>query len=308
MNPDTRRRVQEAAEQLDYLVNKSASLLSRRTDVSICIALADYPEHFWKQIEQGVWDAYKELRDFGLRIEIVRTGDDADKNVQILQAVMEKEHFGGLALAATSDAYIGLVDTAVDKGTAVCTLNIDSPTSKRLFYVGGNYHNAGRLAAELVCKFIGRRGKVAIVTDSWTSFQSQQKITGFREGLLEFPLVNMVGPLKMERDYPEESLVALKEPLSSVDGIYVSNAELGVIAKLGLHESIVLVGHDMNNDIYRGLNGGAIAATICQDPVRQGYLAVQKLFNYVAMNEEVDVRENVTNLEVVLKGNSSFYI
>ncbi|MFD1676263.1 LacI family DNA-binding transcriptional regulator [Alicyclobacillus fodiniaquatilis] len=307
VKPETYRKVLEAAQELDYLVNKSASFLSRKQAFSIAVVLLEYPTHFWDQVEKGAEDAHRELRDYGLHIEMIRINDDAAKNVETIRDIVQSGNFDAIALPAADDAYVDVIDQSIDGGFPVCTLNIDAPTSKRLFYVGCNYHNAGKLAGELLCKLIGRSGKVALVTDSWTSFQSQQKITGFREALIDYPAVKMVGPLKMERENLTDSLLAIEGELKSVDGIYVSNAELDRIAQLDLNDSTVLIGHDMNRAIYRNLNQGVITAVICQDPVGQGYLAVKKMFNYLALNEEIDVQENITKLEIVIKENAKFY-
>lgn len=308
VKPDTRKRVLEAAEQLDYLVNRSASLLSRGTKVSLVVALPMYPDAFWGQVEKGVWEAYEELRDYRLNVEIIKMNDDVDCNVRDIRRLAQSAEYDGLALVASADEYIELIDSLIDDGKFVCTLNTDSPSSKRLFYVGCDYQNAGRLAAELMCKFVRASGVVALLTDSWTSLQSKQKIIGFREGLLDYPNVKMVGPLKIERSDVGGSLKALGPQLRELDGIYVSSAELESISKLGLDKSVVLIGHDMNPDIHRALKERTITASICQDPVRQGYQAVKKLFYHIAFGEHIDTRENITKLDVAMRENADFYL
>jgi LacI family transcriptional regulator len=310
VKPETYRRVVEAAKELQYVVNQSASLLSRGIQISIAVVLLEYPQFFWEQVEKGVYDAFSELRDYGLSGDVIRIQDEVEVAAATIEKIINSGKHDGLALPAGNDAYVDVIDRSIDSGFPIATLNIDSPTSKRLFYVGCNYHIAGRLAAELLCKLIGGSGKVTLVTDSWTSFQSHQKITGFREVLTKYPLVKMAGPLKMERGESAEALLALADELASVDGIYVSNAELETIAELKtrINPHAVLIGHDMNPKIYSLLNTGEVTATICQDPVAQGYIAVKTLFNHLALNKEIDVRENITKLEVVVKENARFYI
>jgi LacI family transcriptional regulator len=310
VKPDTYRKIMEATKELNYTINKSASLLARKEEINIAVVLLVYPTFFWEQIEKSIWNAYSELRDFGLNIEIIRINDDPEESLATVQDILNSGKFDALALPAGPDAYIDVIDKSIDSGFPVCTFNIDSPSSKRLFYVGCNYSSAGKLAGELLCKLIGGSGKVALITDSWISFQSQQKISGFREVLTEFPNVKLIGPLKMERDNVQDSLSALEDELRFVDGIYVSNAELESIAelKLRVNKSAVLVGHDMNKGIYHHLNTGTVTATICQDPASQGYLTVKKLFNYLALKEEINIRENITKLEIVMKENAKFYI
>jgi LacI family transcriptional regulator len=310
VKPETYRRIMEACRELNYEVNRSASLLSRKREISIAVVLLVYPKFFWEQVEKGIWNAYRELRDYGLSLEIIRVESDSETNVMKVQEVLESGTYDALALVASEDSYVEIIDRFIDTGFPICTFNIDAPASKRLFYVGCNYTNAGRLAGELLCKLIGEKGTVALITDSWTSFQAHQKITGFREALTEYPDVKMVGPLKMERNNAANSTAALEEDLKGVDGIYVSNAELESIAelKVRVNQSAVLIGHDINPGIYRQLQSGVITATICQDPVAQGYLTIKKMFNHLALNEDIDERENITKLEIVMKENAKFYV
>ncbi|WP_067932627.1 LacI family DNA-binding transcriptional regulator [Alicyclobacillus kakegawensis] len=310
VKPETYRRVMEACRELNYQVNRSASLLSRKRDIMIGVVLFTYPTFFWDQVERGVQKAYQELRDYGLQVEVMRIDNTPDVDVDRVQEVIDSGRFAGLALVASDDQFIGIIDRCIDTGFPVVTLNTDAPASKRLFYVGCNYTRAGRLAAELLCKFVGRKGKVTLITDSWTSFQSHQKIQGFREALAEYPHVRMVGPLKFELADAANTIQALADDLRNVDGIYVSSSELVRIAKLKqeINPDAVLIGHDMNPEIYAHLQSGTITAVICQDPEAQGYLTVTKLFHHIALSEDADGPEHITRLDVVVKENARFFI
>ncbi|MCL6631401.1 MAG: LacI family DNA-binding transcriptional regulator [Alicyclobacillus herbarius] len=310
VKPETFRRVMEACRELNYEVNRSARLLSRKRDVNIGVVLFTYPTFFWDQVEKGVWQAYQELRDYGLCVEVVRIENNPGEQIAKIRDLVDSGRFAGLALVASDDRFIQVIDQYVDTGFPVVTLNTDAPASKRLFYVGCNYTRAGRLAAELVCKFIGRTGQVTVITDSWTSFQSHQKILGFREALAEYPDVRMVGPLKFELSDPTGTIAALADDLRDLDGIYVSSAELVRIAELKqqVNPKAILIGHDLSPEIYTHMQTDAITAVICQDPQAQGYLTVKKLFHRIALDEGTDTPEYITRLDVVVKENARFFL
>lgn len=307
VKPETQRRVIEAAEQLNYLVNRSARLLSRG-DFNIAIGLPEYPEHFWGQVERGVLRAHAELRDYGLHVEIFRMSEDVQSNLNNIQMLMESNPVHAVGFVANDDAYTNFIDSATDHGVTVCTVNVDLPMSKRLFYVGCSYYNAGRMAGELITKLVRREGRVALVTDSWTTFQAQQKIMGFREVVSDHPRVRLVGPVKIDRDRLELSLEHLRTEVATVDAVYVSNAELNRVADLGLDPSIIVIGHDMDLVTKDNLDKGLITATICQEPEKQGYLSLKKLFSYVAFEEGTEDKENITKLEIVMRENANFYL
>jgi LacI family transcriptional regulator len=311
VKPQTLQKVLEASKELEYTVNQSASLLSRKEDISIAVILLVYPEFFWNKIEESVWKAHQELSDFGLNVEIFHMSDnDLEGNLTTVKEIINLGRFNALALPAWHDAFIEVIDEATDQGFPVCTFNLDAPMSKRLFYVGCDYNVAGKLAAELLCKLIKEEGDVVLFTDSFTSLQSQQKIAGFRAGLASFPNVKLKNLIKIDRDVPQEQLNKLEHELKEKDGIYVSNAELVSIAELKqkINPGMVVVGHDINTTIYNQLKSGGITAIIGQDPASQGYLTVKTLFDYLVLKKEIDKREQITKLEVVLKENAKYHM
>lgn len=310
VKPKTLKKVLEASKELDYSVNKSASLLSRKEDVSIAVVLLVYPEFFWRKIEESVWRAYKEFSDFGLHVEIFRITDDLESNLSTIKGIINSGQFQAMAIPAWQDAFVEIIDEATDKGFPICTFNMDAPMSKRLFYVGCDYTQAGRLAAEILCRLIKKDGELILFTDSVTSLQSQQKIAGFREGLSNFSNVKLKDLIKIDRDVPFEKLTSLGSALEGVAGIYVSNAELVKVATLKnqVNPEIVLVGHDINSEIIYQLSMGGITAVIGQDTHSQGYTAVKTLFDYLVLKKGIQKREHITKLEVILKENSKYYL
>ncbi|HWO96547.1 MAG TPA: LacI family DNA-binding transcriptional regulator [Bacillus sp. (in: firmicutes)] len=309
---ETYQRIMEKARELNYTPNKLASFLSKKKQYSIAVAFPEYPKYFWEQIEVGISKAFNELSDYGLKVETFRISDeDSSDGADLIKEIIDSKKFDALAIADGKSAFLDLIDYGIDQGIQVCTFNHDSPASKRLFYVGSDYRSAGRLAAELLCNFIGRSGKAALITTTETTYQAQEKIAGFREVLSEYSNVEMVGPLKMELHDVHHSLDKLRSSLDDTCGIYVSNAELSNVAKWLEHSNgkrKVLIGHDMNEEIYKYFEKGFITAAISQDPVSQGYLAVKKLFNQLAGEENMINKEIITKLEVITKENAKFYL
>lgn len=305
-------RIMKAVEELNYSPNKSASLLSRNKSVSIAVVFQEYPAYFWEQIEVGVNKALRELSDYGLHIDVIRTPNlNIEEQINQINKVIECGEYDGIAISSDGSFEIAeLINHAVGKGIAACTFNTDSPISKRLFYVGCDYRDAGRLAAELLCKFIGYRGKVAFILENENMFQFQQKVLGFREMLGKYEQVQMIGPLRLDRDHLEHSVEALRREISEVSGVYLATGQLGALARIieQWGKDVSLIGHDMNPDIYDYLQKKIITATICQDPFHQGYTAVKLLFEHLTHPLESNIQSlNSSKLEVALAENAKFY-
>lgn len=304
--------VMEKIKELNYMPNKSASFLSRKNDYHMAMVFPELPEYFWTQVEKGVQIAIDEFRDYGLHVSIIRSEKyELEPQKKIVQELIDSGNYDAIALSPNDPQEMAdLIDHGMDQGVAVCTFNSDSPLSKRLFYVGCDYRIAGRLAADALCKFLGGKTRVGLVM-SYTNFQMQQKITGFREVVSEYDHIEMVGPLKLrQEDY--DSPDAFADYFREVDGIYVSSARLDVVAKhleeLGLEHRPVLIGHDMTEETYQYMKRGIVTATICQDPVNQGYLTVKAMFDHLVSGHKVGLKENITKLELVTKENARYYI
>lgn len=305
-------KVMDKIKELNYMPNKSASFLSRMNDYSMAIVFPELPEYFWKQVEKGVQIAIDEFRDYGLNVTIIRSEKyDLDPQKKIVQQLIDSGKYDAIALSPNDPQEMAdLIDRGVDQGIAICTFNSDSPLSKRLFYVGCDYRIAGRLAADALCKFLGGKTRVGLVM-SYTNFQMQQKVTGFREVVSEYDHIEMVGPLKLsQEDY--DSPEAFADYFRQADGIYVSSARLDVVAKhleeFAPENRPVLIGHDMTDETYQYMKKGIVTATICQDPVNQGYLTVKSMFDHLVTGDKVGMKENITKLELVTRENARYYI
>ncbi|MFB5679160.1 substrate-binding domain-containing protein [Paenibacillus terreus] len=319
VKPATYRKVMDKLQELNYTPNKSASFLSRKKELSLAIVFPELPDYFWDQIERGVRTAYEELRDYGLHIELFKSEKyDLEKQKQVVMDLIESKTFDAIAISPNdSEEMADIIDKGIDSGIPICTFNNDSPLSKRLFYVGCDYRIAGRLAADLLCKFSGSHGRVGLITSdassvpSATTFQMQQKIMGFREVIAEYGNVEMTQMLKLKQE-EYENPDTFADLFSQVDSVYVTSAKLQVVAahleKAELAGKVALVGHDITTEIFEFLRRNVVTATICQDPVNQGYLTVKTLFAHLAYGEKINMRENITKLELVTKENARYYI
>lgn len=314
VSPKTLRKVLDKAKELNYKPNMSASLLSRKKQIIVAFVFPVYPEYFWKEIELGIMRSYQDLRDFGFEIEIIRTAKfDISEQIQVVEQIIHSGKYDGLVLSANdATPFIHVINSAIEKRFPIYTFNNDSPSSKRLSYVGADYQDAGRLAGELLYHFTHTSKKFALITDKMNTFQMQQKVLGFLEYMSQGNEMELLRPLKISNNDLNNSIMVLQEDLEHVDGIYVATGALADVAKgiekMKLSNNPILIGHDMNKEIHHYLLNGVITASICQDPVYQGSLAVRKVFDHLMLGEPIKVVEDIVKLEIVTKGNVKYYL
>jgi LacI family transcriptional regulator len=307
----TVKRVMDAAREMGYTPNRAARHLSKKTKCTIGISYY-LPPWFAKQILDGCEQAFAELSNYGLSMFV--RGECESYEAQVAQIKTLAKKCDALALSVFDPQYFeGLIDDLVDSGIPVATFNVDVPTSKRLFYIGPNYMESGQLCGELMAKLVrGRPGKVAVITKKQSISILEQRIMGFRNVASREQSVEIVGPFKLpESAEDEETIADIIKDNPHLVGIYVANQSLAAagraLKKTGRAESIVLLGHDLNDEHSELIKDGTITAAVCQEPFYQGYYPVKILLDYSIDSITPPAREVFTRLEVVMRENLSYY-
>ena len=101
----------------------------------------------------------------------------------------------GIVLAPCDPEVVApTVDKMSAQNVQTLLLNVDVPQSSRLCYVGSDYVQAGRLAAELLGQMMKGRGRVAPIIFPDRGNMIPQKLTGFREEIGRYPEIEILGP------------------------------------------------------------------------------------------------------------------
>ncbi|MGE5581882.1 MAG: substrate-binding domain-containing protein [Bacillota bacterium] len=308
----TAQRVLETVKELGYTPNRAAKHLAKKTQCCIGVSYT-LPKWFKGQIDLGIEKAFSELKDFGAKV-IVR---DAPHTVegQIAQIKEMLPEIDALAVEPWIPAlFSGFIDELVDGGLPVATFNVDVPSSKRLFYIGCNYIEAGRLCGEIIRKMVTGAGKVAMITAKESLTHLEQRIIGFREVLSGSADLKIIGPFKINEADREGSVNQIKEIIAEnpdLAAIYhlCSSVDLSGIAlkESGKSGLVKLIGHDVNDEYYKLILEDVIQAVVCQEPYYQGYFPIKILFNYVAEGRWPERTEVTTRLEVVMRENLKYY-
>ncbi|MDQ0207677.1 LacI family DNA-binding transcriptional regulator [Alkalicoccobacillus murimartini] len=299
---ETYQKIMDTVEELGYKPNKLASVLSKKMKYKMAVLYPAFGQYFWSQVEVGLNKAINELADYGVEVTTFRMkeGNDSD----MLQKVIDTNEYHAIAVASGEEILDVVINDGIEKGVTICTFNQDALGSKRLFYVGADYYESGRLAAELTCKFVGQSGKVAVFGQN-NDFQTNEKNRGFIEASTQYQNVQVYGPIAVSTPLTDK----LKDLIEGLDGIYVSTSDIFEVAAYlsSIDKKLTLICHDLNEEIHHFLESGVITATINQDPVNQGYLTLMELFRHLAFEEEIKA-EQITKLEVVMKENAKYYL
>jgi LacI family transcriptional regulator len=99
VTPENERVVREAAEQLDFVPNRTARTLRRRSSDIIALLIPDIENPYFTALARGVEDT---ARSAGYSVVLCNTDDDIARESDYLDVAVS-EHMAGVIIAAASD-------------------------------------------------------------------------------------------------------------------------------------------------------------------------------------------------------------
>ncbi len=291
---------------------KAAEGPKKPEDIVIRVVYLDVSINFAQPIKAGVEQA---AEDFGIDAKIDGPVNwNIDQQVSIIEGYITQQ-IDGIAIAPLSAEVIDpIIAKALDAGIPVVTFNTDSPTSDRIAFYGQDLVESGRVQAEYLVEYMGPRGKVLITSCDAAAPWSQMREQGVREGLAKYPGIEILNIINAKGD-EQQTYAAIENAIQAypqVTGIAsldaVTTPAVGrAILRYDLKGDIKQVGHDLMPETLDNIDAGATNATLSQNPYMQGYLPVQKLYEYLTEGtplESVDtgiLRVDDTNVEEYIK-------
>ncbi len=321
-----KRSVLSAAKKLGYKPNRVAQLLSMKTTKFIGIIYPEHPKFFWDQVRDGLLSAERELDGFGIttehrRFEILTENFESEMH-DLVRYFAEKPIIDALIiLPSVGPTQRTLARKLLEEGITIVTLTHDFTDDEySTFHIGVDLRQGGKVAADLMGKFLKGKGRVLGLKDYPTVRSLRRtsiiRFENFQEHLnTNFPGITLV-PYEFKKVLSEGERRELAALLSNPstggaghwDGVYISEGEflgeVGEIIKDAIpEERPIVIGHEINDTVGALLKEEAITATVCQQPYMEGYYAIKILHEYL-VNKNKPVQDYMyTNLEIITKEN-----
>jgi simple sugar transport system substrate-binding protein len=268
---------------------------------------------FFVPTQYGIADACKLL---GCSYEW--TGSESENIDQMVNAINTAVTSGadGIAVSLISNtAFNTPVENALKAGIPVVAYNADSPSNKRLSYIGQDLKLAGELMGKRIVADVGS-GDVVIFTASAGSANLQPRLEGAEKAIkasgAAIKLTTIVtGSLESGQ---KTAIEAYYTGHSSTKGMYAvdggDTAELaGVMQKFGLNaKGIKAGGFDLAEKTQKGLHEGYLEFTIDQQPYLQGFVPILQLFLWQVSGSLSGPAEVNTGLKFVDKESITPYV
>jgi LacI family transcriptional regulator len=266
----TRGRILQIARALGYRPSLAARMLSvGPTLVRIGVAIPREVHFYFDQLRDGLLAEARRFEELGVEVVYRPTERLGMHGVETVSELINCGIQGLIVAPGEPGRLVPIIDEAERRGIRVICVDTDAPGSSRSTVVGVDAKASGRLAAELMGRYLEPGSRVAIVTGTLQVDHHRKKAEGFCElfpQLCEGGSVIDVIEAHDDEDEAFRKSFALLEATESLAGIYVNTGNcLAVCRAISARElsgKIQLVTTDLFKEMVPYFERGTIFASI----------------------------------------------
>ena len=309
VNADTEKKVLEIANLLNYQPNKAGvALAAQKKKYVIGVLLFGEDNTFFDEVMDGLHTKLEELSIYGCTVITRRIPFDLNLQLDAINDLMN-EGIHGLILSPYNAPEIQLkIDELWESGIPCVTVNTDIPNSKRIAYIGSDYHKCGRIAANLLQLMTPGDTRVGIVTGSHNILCHEERISGFSDYIADNHLPIQIADIceNEDDDYKSYEIVsALLAKHPEINALYFTAAGVyggcRAIKNAALPKPPVVITFDAVPSTKEMLEENIVTATICQHPEEQGARSLALLVDYLLTNKMPEQSLSHMELEIKIK-------
>jgi len=247
----------------------------------ILVAPQSVVASFWVTVKAGADSAGKELG-----IDVIWKGPpteaDVDNQISILEDYINQGIDAIVLAALDSKALIPIVKRAVSRNIAMILIDSGIDSDDPASFIATDNVLGANMAARMLAKLIGFRGKVALIPFFPGTSTSIHREKGFKEEIAKYPDIELVAVQYSQNDMAVAMAVTenILTAFPDIDGIFAANepgaigASQAILAR-GLAGKVKIVGFDAAPNEIDALKKNIIQALIVQNPFKMGYLGVK---------------------------------
>lgn len=310
----TRKRVLRIAKELSYTPHLAARILSaNRQDLRIGVCIPEEIHFFYDQIRAGIFDEARRADGLGVRIVYRAVPGLGTGERERISELLEEGLHALIVTPGNPRSVTTLIDKAESQNVRVVCLTTDAPQSRRTSFVGVDPELSGRLAAELMSKFVSPGSKVAVITGMLDTVEHRKKSEGFQSGFMKDCRGGKIAAVLEAHESEEEGYrktCNLIAEHTNLRGIYVSTVNCLPVCRAlrdnKMEGRIHLITTDLFPEMAPFFKRGTIQASIYQNPYLQGRTAVRALTDFLLHKIAVPKRQFL-NPGIVLRTNLALF-
>ncbi len=260
-------------------------LLSVGFAAKVGLSVSTLNNPFFVTLKNG---AEEKAADLGVEITVVDARDNAAKQLNDIQDLIQRKVDLLIINPTDSDAIVTAIEDANNAGIPVITVDRGANGGDVLVHIASDNVAGGAMAAEFLAGKIHQKGKVVELVGIPGTSAARDRGKGFETKLKDYPDIELVA--KQSANFNRaEGLKVMENILQAhpdIDAVFAQNdgMALGAVEALraaGKLDEVVVVGFDAIDDAVKAVEKGEMAGTIAQQPALMGEMAVEKAYNFL---------------------------
>jgi ribose transport system substrate-binding protein len=237
---------------------------------------------YWKSAAAGFAAAGLE---YGVSVDTRGpAGLNAQAEVDEFKATVARKPAGILVQVVNSQLMQPEIDAAIAAGIPVITIDSDSPESKRLYFIGTNNVEAGRLGGRRLAAQLNGKGNVVFFTNPGQP-NLDDRLKGYKDIFASYPGIKIVDEFDIKADpgtaLDQAGVYLARTGAAKVDGFVCLDSRSGAnVAEAFKRRNATdrfLIAMDVDPDTLTLVGDGTIDSTISQKPYTMAFLGLKAL-------------------------------
>ena len=281
INAMTKAKVLSVAKTLGYRPNMAARFLSSKRSLRIAVNLPKESANFYALVRRGIEDEAEPFKMAGIEVKHTVYPSLIEGELEAFEENL-KEEVDGIILVPGDPQRLNSCFRRASRARipVVCVVS-DAPDAKKLASVSVNTESSGAIAAELMARFIGGKGRIAVSSGDLRIADHAQKYGAFKSTMASlYPDVE-VCPAVENHGLPSEAydrVLTFLKGHANLSGLYISTGYgaapvLRAVEDAGLAGRLTVFATSLFEDLVPRIESGTVVGTLYERPYSQGRLA-----------------------------------
>lgn len=313
----TRAKIKSIIQELDYHPNTMASLLASKKTLNFSVIIPEVSANtdYWDYPKKGIEAAAEELKQLGVRIEYYLFDlNDEQSFTKAIKKLLSKKPDGIILAPSFIRESARFIQKTMENKIAVIYINSDLPHHPSLSYIGPDFFQSGRVAAQLTNLYVKPKETIMIVnisSDLESEHHLLRKVQGFEKFFEEQNQSRNIVTLHVPQIKTNGIEKIIKEALKNhpdCTSFFVTNSQVHILASILKKQlkSYFMIGYDFIEKNIKYMKAGDIDFLIGHRPKDQGYQAVMSLYKYL-YHGTLPEKAFFMPIDIITKENYMFY-
>ena len=255
--------------------------------IGLILSTLDNP--FFVDLKTGI---EKKANELGYDVVVLDSQNDPAKEVSNMEDLTIKNVDVVLLNPVDSDSAIASVMIANGSELPVITVDRVANGGEVVSHIASDNAAGGKMAADYLIEQLGGKGKIVELEGIAGSSATRDRGQGFEDGIKnsDFDLIT-----KQSADFDRTKGLSVMENIiqskGEIDAVFAQNDEMALGAQKALEDAkmndVLVVGFDATDDAVEAVKNGKMAATVAQQPILIGEVAVKAVDKFLK-GEKID--------------------